>query len=357
MKTKTTIKNLIEDFQSRCPDSIEIDEKAVIASYSKAYTSGSLAIKIISVIGGILAGLAFLGFLFVTGVYDSNFGTITVGVISILIALYVTSRYHEIFWDTLCISSYIIGLFLIGIGLQKWDITENGVYIILFTLSLIVLRLVQNYMLSFINTIIINFCIFQLIQYNSTFNLGLLHIVILAGLLLWLFLKEGRIVSKYKAFAPLYQPVKIGLLLFFLCIVFVLTKRTFILSFYDFYWVTSLAFIGLNILVLSKIFTAFSITETSKKYLLYGATILGLLPTLWCPTISATLLILLLSYFVNYKTGIVLGIVSFIYAIGLYYYDLNMTLLTKSVLLFCSGILFLIIYWLNHKNLNNDEKI
>ena len=46
-----------------------------------------------------------------------------------------------------------------------------------------------------------------------------------------------------------------------------------------------------------------------------------------------------------------------IYFISQYYYDLNFTLLTKSILLFSSGVLFLLLYLFTHKNLTQNEKI
>ena len=60
---------------------------------------------------------------------------------------------------------------------------------------------------------------------------------------------------------------------------------------------------------------------------------------------------------VNYKTGLVIGIISFIYFISQYYYDLNFTLLTKSIILFSSGIVFILFYLFTNKKLNTNEKI
>jgi len=81
------------------------------------------------------------------------------------------------------------------------------------------------------------------------------------------------------------------------------------------------------------------------------------LPTAFSPVILGILLIILLSFLVNYKLGLSVGILTFIYFICQYYYDLNYTLLTKSILLFSSGILFLIFYIFIHKYLGSNEKI
>jgi len=99
------------------------------------------------------------------------------------------------------------------------------------------------------------------------------------------------------------------------------------------------------------------ITEKRTKITIYGITLLTILPTALSPAISGAILLIVLGFLVNYKTGLILGIVSFIYFISQYYYDLNFTLLTKSILLFLSGILFVLLYLLTHKKLSSNEKV
>jgi len=74
------------------------------------------------------------------------------------------------------------------------------------------------------------------------------------------------------------------------------------------------------------------------------------------PAISGSLLLLLLSFKVNYRTGVALGIMGFIYSIGMFYYDLNITLLQKSLIMFGSGVFFILLYFLIFKKSNSHEK-
>ena len=48
----------------------------------------------------------------------------------------------------------------------------------------------------------------------------------------------------------------------------------------------------------------------------------------------------------------VLAIIALIYFVSRYYYDLNLTLLTKSIVMMVSGVLFLIAFALLRKKLN-----
>jgi len=99
------------------------------------------------------------------------------------------------------------------------------------------------------------------------------------------------------------------------------------------------------------------IKTVKSKVLIYALSVLILIPTIFSPSISGAIVIVLLSFLVNYKTGLAIGIISIIYFVSQYYYDLNFTLLTKSIILFVSGIIFLVFYLFTTKNLSANEKI
>jgi len=67
--------------------------------------------------------------------------------------------------------------------------------------------------------------------------------------------------------------------------------------------------------------------------------------TIVFPAISASMLIILLCFWVNYRSGYIIGIMALCYFICQFYYDLSFTLLVKSELLFASGILFGLVYF------------
>ncbi|MEM9526442.1 MAG: DUF4401 domain-containing protein, partial [Bacteroidota bacterium] len=78
---------------------------------------------------------------------------------------------------------------------------------------------------------------------------------------------------------------------------------------------------------------------------------------LLAPAAAPTLLILLLSFGTGYRLGTAIGALALVYFLGQYYYDLNLTLLTKAYVLLVSGALLLAAYkWLQPK-LSTDETI
>jgi uncharacterized membrane protein len=219
------------------------------------------------------------------------------------------------------------------------------------------LWIVQNYILSFIAVLIINGSFLMLILSNNAYNLIHVQVAVLALAMVYFFLKEAQIIAANNIFSKLYNPVRTGIMFSFLAGLLLLGKRGVLPISPDYIWMSSIITIASIVYLISKIFNVLSITETRHKASIYLFVVLTLLPTALSPAISGAILIILLSFLVNYKTGLVIGIISFIYFISQYYYDLNFTLLTKSILLLASGVLFIALYLFTHKKLTTNEKI
>jgi len=66
---------------------------------------------------------------------------------------------------------------------------------------------------------------------------------------------------------------------------------------------------------------------------------------------------LVVSFYSGHRAGIAIGAMALVYFVILFYYDLHLTLLTKSVILMVNGALFLGGYFLIHKKLKADAEI
>ena len=72
----------------------ECDEKAILNEYNlQKENKSSLSIKILSVFGGFLGMLSFLGFLALAGLYDSEFGLLLFGTGFIVAAIWLNKEY------------------------------------------------------------------------------------------------------------------------------------------------------------------------------------------------------------------------------------------------------------------------
>jgi hypothetical protein len=336
---------------------VEFDDDAIVSSYQKNNGTQSLAIKILSVFGGVLASLAFLGFLLIAGLYDSKAGLLTFGCIFLFIAILVNKKYDKIVLDAVSVSFFILGFILLGFGFNQLDVNNNTICVMFVIIALASIVIAQNYILSFISILIISGSILTLILSNKYEDLIHLYVSAFALILTYWFLKEAKIVTTNKALFKLYNPIRIGLTFSFIAGFAFLGIRWIHWFSPGYVWLSSVIIISAISYLVSGLFDVLNITKKWHKAVVYIFTVLVLLPTAFSPAISGAILIILLSFLVNYKTGFVLGIIAFIYFISQYYYDLNFTLLTKSMLLFSSGVLFLVLYLFTHKKLTTNEKI
>ncbi|MGU3375299.1 DUF4401 domain-containing protein [Chryseobacterium sp. M5A1_1a] len=355
MRNKENIKNLLDDLRSASNKEIHFDEGAIIAAYEeKDSDHQSLAIKILSIFGGIMACLAFLGFIFIAQLFDSQTGLAILGIMCIAGSSFLSRLSKKTITDTLSVSFFITGFALLGFGLSK---DENIIYIVFTILALCTLFLVQSYILSFISILIINGCFIAFAADNNIYSLPYIIIALQAIATTILFLREAKIITKNKIFSKLYDPVRSGMVFSFLFTLAFLGMNSFISIAVSYSWIPSVIIILAILYVVSLLFNTLQVTNITHKSIIYVLTILLLSPTLLVPTISGAILIILLSFFVNYRTGFALAVIALVYFIGKFYYDLNITLLNKSILLFASGIIFLAIYFFTHKQLQANEKI
>jgi hypothetical protein len=358
MRNNEEIKELLAYFPNTEDKPLVFDEAAIIAAYRESDDNKqSISIKILSVFGGILASFTFLGFLFITGLYNSDIGLLLFGAILIVVSIGLNKAFNNIILDTISVSFFVIGFILIGLGLGQFYVSENKVSIIFIVMAFISLIIVQNYILAFLSVLIINGCILMLIMSNNAYNFIGLYISVVSLVMVYFFLKEAQIITIGRAFSRLYEPVRIGLIFSLLSGLAFVCKRGLISVSANSLGLSSVLIMSSIVYLIYLLLDVFKITETRYKIGICALTILMLLPTALSPAISGSMLIMLLSFWVNYKTGLALGIFSFIYFISQYYYDLNFTLLTKSMLLFSSGVLFLALYLFTYKKLTPDEKI
>ncbi|MTI30111.1 DUF4401 domain-containing protein [Xanthovirga aplysinae] len=358
MNKETHIKEIVEDLYLSEGAEFKCDENAILDEYQmQKENKSSLSIKILSILGGLLATLAFLVFLGVAGLYDSKLGLIIFGLGFIFSANWLNKEYDKLIIDTVSISTYVIGLALLYIGLGGFKIDENIIYIIAIIIALCTLLITQNYMLSFISVTIISGSLLTLILSNDTYNLVHLYIAFYTFLLTYYFLNEAKIISASKKLSKIYNPTRIGLLVSLLLGLTVLGKKGLIPISQNYVWLSSIPMIIGVIYLVYNISKITKIKSLKNKILINLFSVLILMPTVFAPSISGAVLIILISFLVNHKTGLVMGIISFVYFISQYYYDLNFTLLTKSIILFSSGIAFLIFYLFITRKLHAHEKI
>lgn len=365
MEELNNIKSILNRIRLLESSSFEYDEKEIFNKYKKQRENkSSLTIKLLSLFGGFLGALPFIAYLTLMTFFGSLFGSnnegvllFIFGIIVIVFAIWLNVKYDKFIIDTFSISIYFTGLIYLALGVLEITNDNNNILFVLCSIAILTLFVTQNYILSFISILLINGCILCLMFFNDLYSYLHLYIGFNVLLLTYLFLNESKLISSNKKISKLYNPSRIGLIISLLTGLVIIGQKNIFPIPLNYIWLSSITISIVLIYLVYNILEIIKIETLKNKIVIYFLTVLVLIPTIFSPSISGAILIILLSFLVNYKTGLALGIISFIYFISQYYYDLNFTLLTKSIILFSSGIVFLLFYVFTIKMTISNEKI
>ncbi|WP_420401388.1 DUF4401 domain-containing protein [Flagellimonas sp.] len=345
MERANRVKTFLATIQKKEGEHFQSDESAILEALGQdKREASSLAIKVLSIFGGFLASLAFLGFLFILGVYDSEVGMMVLGVLLISSALILNKMFDRLIIDTFSISIYLIGFALVIISLLNLEVNEDMVTLLVLNAALGSLFVTQTYMLSFLSILGVSGCLLILIISNDQYNSIHLYLAVYALLLVYCFLNEAKFLTSGNKLSKLYGPLRIGLLFSFLIGLIALGKRDLFPIDQNYIWLSSVVSFLAVLYLVRDLIKVVGVVSGNTKTLIYILSVAVLLPAVMAPAISGAILIILLSYKINYKTGLAIGIIALTYFVSQYYYDLNLTLLTKSIILFSSGVVFLLFY-------------
>ena len=157
MDKRTNVKAFIDRIRTSEGVNFEYDEDAILKEYNTLEEQkSSLTIKILSIFGGFLATLAFLGFLFIAGLYNSELGLLVFGSGFIISALWLHKVYDKLVIDTFSISLYVTGFVLLSFALSGMNIDDNMIAVLVILIAVSSLLITQNFILSFISILIIS---------------------------------------------------------------------------------------------------------------------------------------------------------------------------------------------------------
>lgn len=356
MKQENNVNSLLQKLQEKYGDTFSFDQVAIEKEVEiQASQFSNLAVKILSVIGGFLGSLFFLGFLFLFGIYDTPVVALVMGVILILVAVGIDRNETSVLLDTISISNFLIGGFLIGFGLvEQIGGDENLLIFVAMIIASVSFFFAKGFMLSMICVLIFNGSWLALIlenRINSAFHFQI--IFLLAGFV-YLSFFEAKLISKNAFWNSIYKPLHAGFLVSLSFALFLLANswKMEVYLFND--WISSVAIFLANLFIVFKIIEGLELSEQKNKMWIYGLSVLVFLPTFLMPSIGGAILVLLASYHLGHRAGTALGMVGLVYFGIQFYYDLNLTLLTKSIILMVSGVIFLSAYYFYNRTFTGD---
>ena len=166
----------------------------------------NLTIQVVSIIGGILTAIFFLGFLVVASIIRTETSSLIIGCLFIITTLTISRRLTVPFLDAMNITLYIAGCALIAYGLNK---STNALFIALAITGIFTFFLSKGFILPFLSVILFIISFLGELAYLSS-SIQLLQIAVVPVLAVFLFtnlyerdiltgLKEN-LVSKYTPF-------------------------------------------------------------------------------------------------------------------------------------------------------------
>ncbi len=343
-------------FEKTLGRKIDYNEDSLLESIQVQRKSDPpLFIKVLSVFGGILGSLALMGFLMLAGLYESEVGITVLGALSITAAIIMSKSFNSLLPDTASVALYVVGYALLAYGLDSLHVGENLICF-LFILIAVATAIVSNsFMLIFISILIVSGALLSFSFINEVFGLIHGHVALFTLLLTGYYLNEPQVMHRFPKLIKFNSAIKNGLVFSLIMGLVVVGIRGFNPVPYQYLWISSIVTILCTVVVLKKILNRFETVGKQRKLLLCLGCLVVLIPTSFSPAISGSLLLILLNYKINYRTGLFIGVIALIYFVSQFYYDLNYTLLFKSILMFVSGVIFMVFYYLLHKFSSNEE--
>ena len=357
MKTKEEIADMIALLQAESTQPLNFDEESIAAEYGSDELHLSIAVKILSIIGGMLACITFLGLLLLFGLYDSPSSMLFLSLLFIAGGLFLNKSQNLIIFDSISVSAYISGYILAGFALSQLDFDETSIALVMALAAFVSLFINQSYVLSFLSVMLVNSCLLSVIIQVNAQDFIPLFLAGITALLFSMHKKEAAIMATAQLLSKLFVPLRLALLFsLFVNLSFLSSGLTRDMSIYALL-LSTLIFIIALLALLPVAFEQLGITNQNSKWLLGSCIFVCLVPSGLNPAVTASVFILVWSFWKNYKPGIALAILGFMYFTSRFYYDLSFTLLTKSLLMLASGALLFAVYFFIHKKLEADAEV
>lgn len=317
----------------------------------------NLTVQAISVVGGILAAVFFLGFLALARILRSEASCLSAGSLLIIATLAINRLVLRSFLDAMNITLYIAGCVLVAFGFGG---SMNMLFIVLMGTGILTFLLSKGYVLPFLSVIVFIISLFGEITRLFSFShpLQVAAVPVLATFLL-IHLFEGKLLRLFKNDLPKYRPFHSGL--FVSCLILMCgLSVNYLASGTDYRTISCIlsVFIWTGLLIMAqRIMRVMQTAGPVHRLNIYILCIFICLPTISAPYLSGSLLLILVCFHYGYKTECAVSILLFIYAVSKYYYDLNMSLLTKSVTLFLIGTAFIAAWYFFTQKRTRHEKV
>lgn len=312
---------------------------------------------------GVFASLFFIGFLTLildnTGLLDSTLALFIIGAILSVSGgfLFYNARLrHSAFWNSLAFAVTLAGQGYIAYALLASEITEPLSIVLLFLVQLLMTVVIPNFVYRLLSATLALVCLLYLLNYYhlSEVSLGLLALITsvthLQRYTLTVFIPtkwrmNALEIMSAMGYASAY--VLLSISVYFIAAEYGNSLNNYGESFsYNYY-------LAQGLLTLASLYAAYLILKRYHIKLLSAAgllisaaiVLLGIM-SIYVSGLLATSLIIIIATANSQRVLLGLGVIALVGYIFWYYYQLDTSLLVKSVSLFVIGIALLLLRWL-----------
>ncbi|MBX7240244.1 MAG: DUF4401 domain-containing protein [Bacteroidia bacterium] len=310
----------------------------------------SWIIRVVTMVGAWIAAGCFFGVVALLGIFNSPLAVFILGILLMTAAMIAfRALKSNPFSIPFALTASITGQICFGYGLSEFSdfkeldllfLAGIGVQVLLFFATI-------NNTQKFIATFLFNCLLTGYLLYKEVYDgihlVAGLNALLLTVMILW----EEKILTRFKQWISSYQPLSAAVTLSFLLLLFVkLSEQTHSWQVLKirFWEITSIIILVCILLTIYKVSQDFQ--WNPYKTLPMG---IILLPLVGSPGILGGILILILGFYHKSIWFVAMGILALSVFISVFYYNLQLTLWVKSLILMGSGLLFLGVYLILRK--------
>jgi len=235
---------------------------------------------------------------------------ILAGLFLVGLAIILNRVVKEMLVEVGSVAIIMSGYTLVGMGCFGLQMGNNFIANIFILLSLLVIVFSKNSINSFLALLVIAGTILWMIIYNKNYFLLHLYNAIAVAGMMYLHLFEAKLISGHPAAERLYGSLRSGMDLAVIMGLMTVSNMGILPPYPIMVWISSIVPMIAVLYLMTKFLTILEIDQPGSRMavLLISAILLGL--TAISPGISGALLILLLNFRSNIKTGFVIGILA-----------------------------------------------
>ena len=327
--------------------------------------STGFVINLLAFIGGLISNAFFMLFVFLTTKFESEFSFLFVAIVLLTITYIIDKKYNSEIIKTFITTTFLAGISCLITFLILLKINTIIVYLTIVLINIFSVYQIKSTLIKFIAsfTAIITFNLL-VINLFGTISFPIIHLLWIL-ILLYIYKKEASWFYNPNLIYN-YRPIIIAIQLF------ILWFYKIQMAYYDYIYYTDDKFFNEKLIKYTFLITdiifylifIWIIYDTLKNTLKtsFRNIILLFIPLIafGCIAYHDINLLLGLVYIVmayKYKDVLFLtgSTIFFLLFLGFFYYDLNTTLLNKSLILMATGLIFLSLFFII-KCLTKNEK-